>query len=118
MLAWAGASHVRDAVDERIVHDARTGTATVTEGGNGSTGGFIDTQRAVGGWPEYRSSPAPEDRDRDGIPDAWERLHGLDPDDPADAAKPGPGSGYTWLERYLNSLVEPIAASQNNRIKP
>lgn len=118
VLAWAGASHVRDAVDERIVRDVRTGTATVTDGGNGSTGGFVDTQRAVGGWPEYRQAAAPEDSDGDGIPDVWERQHGLDPADAADGAKTDPASGYTWLERYLNSLVGSIADRQNNREKP
>ena len=118
VLAWAGASHVRDAVDERIVRDVRTGTATVTDGGNGSTGGFVDTQRAVGGWPEYRQAAAPEDSDGDGIPDVWERQYGLDPADAADGAKTDPASGYTWLERYLNSLVGSIADRQNNREKP
>ena len=117
VLAWAGASHVRDAVDERIVRDVRTGTAAVTDGGNGSTGGFVDTQRAVGGWPEYRQSSVPEDSDGDGIPDAWEQQHGLDPADPADAAKIDSESGYTWLECYLNSLVETITNAQNNQAK-
>ena len=118
VLAWAGASLERDAVDERIVRDARTGTATVADGGNGSTGGLIDTQRAVGGWPEYRQADAPEDGDGDGIPDAWERLHGLDPADPEDGARVDAGSGYTWLERYLNSLVETITDKQNTCTEP
>lgn len=85
---------------------------------NGSTGGFVDTQRAVGGWPEYRQAAAPEDSDGDGIPDVWERQYGLDPADAADGAKTDPASGYTWLERYLNSLVGSIADRQNNREKP
>ena len=105
-------------MDERIVRDARTGTATVADGGNGSTGGLIDTQRAVGGWPEYRQADAPEDGDGDGIPDAWERLHGLDPADPEDGARVDAGSGYTWLERYLNSLVETITDKQNTCTEP
>lgn len=113
VVAHAGASLVRDAVDERVADDVRSGKASVTDGGNGSTGGFIDTQRAVGGWPAYRQLPAPEDSDGDGIPDAWERHAGLDPSDPADGARTDPKTGYTWLERYLNSLVEAITESQN-----
>ena len=117
VLAWAGASHARDAVDDRIVRDVRAGTAAVTDGGRGSTGGLVDTQRAVGGWPEYRQSPAPEDSDGDGIPDVWERQRGLDPADAADGAKIDPASGYTWLECYLNSLVGSITDRQNNQEK-
>ena len=118
VLAWAGASHARAAVDDRIVRDVRAGTAAVTDGGRGSTGGLVDTQRAIGGWPEYRQSPAPEDSDGDGIPDVWERQRGLDPADAADGAKIDPASGYTWLECYLNSLVGPITDRQNNQEKP
>lgn len=87
------------------------------DGGNGSTGGFVDTQRAVGGWPSTAGG-RPEDSDGDGIPDVWERQYGLDPADAADGAKTDPASGYTWLERYLNSLVGSIADRQNNREKP
>jgi hypothetical protein len=104
-LARAGCSLARDAVDRRIVHEIRTGTATHGETYGGGGKGIIDSQAAVGGWPELRSAPAPADADRDGMPDAWERAHGLDPNDPADAARDSVGDGYTNLERYLNSLV-------------
>lgn len=113
VLAWAGASHVRDAVDRRVVEDVRKGRASVTDGGHGSTGGLIDTQQAVGGWPEYRSLPAPADGDNDGMPDEWERAHGLNPADPSDAAMRDPATGYTCLESYLNGLVDPITRNQN-----
>lgn len=118
VLEWAGASLVRDTVDARIVADARSGRTSVPDGGNGSTGGLLDTQRAVGGWPEYRQTEVPEDSDGDGIPDAWERRMGLDPADPSDGAQPDPQTGYTWLERYLNSLVERITLTQNQPEKP
>jgi hypothetical protein len=40
------------------------------------------------------------------MPDDWEMRHGLDPNDPADGAKPAAGSGgYTNLEIYLNQLA-------------
>ena len=53
---------------------------------------------------EVTGGPAPLDSDGDGIPDAWEIAHGLNPRDAADAAKPD-ASGYTHLEVYVNSLA-------------
>ena len=47
----------------------------------------------------------PVDSDHDGIPDDWEKAHGLNPNDPSDANKDLNGDGYTNLEKYLNSLV-------------
>jgi hypothetical protein len=47
----------------------------------------------------------PVDSDHDGIPDEWEKAHGLNPNDPADANGDVNGDGYTNLEKYLNSLV-------------
>jgi hypothetical protein len=45
------------------------------------------------------------DSDGDGIPDAWETAHRLNPHSPADAQKIDPKSGYTYLEVYLNELA-------------
>jgi len=86
----------RDAVDVRIVEQVRTGT--VKFGKNG----IIMTPDDVGGWPDYKSAPAPLDSDHDGMPDEWEKKYGLDPNDPSDAAKDLDGDGYTNLEEYLN----------------
>ncbi|MBT8051072.1 MAG: pectate lyase [Gammaproteobacteria bacterium] len=100
VLADAGASLVRDPVDTRIIAEVRNGEATY---GNG----IIDSQRDVGGFPELRSAPAPTDSDRDGMPDAWERAHGLDPETASDRnAKNLSGTFYTNLEVYLNELVD------------
>ncbi|MGW8314799.1 MAG: pectate lyase family protein [Bacteroidales bacterium] len=98
VLRHAGASLVRDSVDLHILHDAETGTATYMDGGNGSTNGIIDTQDAVGGWPELNSAPAPVDADSDGMPDEWEVARGLDPEDPGDGNLDRIGDGYTNLE--------------------
>lgn len=46
------------------------------------------------------------DADQDGMPDAWERAHGLDPDNAEDRNGIAP-SGYTWIEEYLNELAAP-----------
>ena len=65
--------------------------------------GIIDSQNDVGGWPELNSTPAPEDTDHDGMPNAWELSHGLNPNDANDANKIG-ADGYTMLEVYINSI--------------
>ena len=92
VLAGAGASHARDAVDAKVV----AGVAA-------RNGRIIDTVEQDGGWPTLRSTPAPADGDGDGMPDAWERTNGLNPkqDDGAAVGR----DGWTNLERYLNSLV-------------
>jgi hypothetical protein len=105
VLAQAGCSLSRDAVDQRVIREIRTGTATYGETYRGGGKGIIDSQRAVGGWPELRSKPAPVDSDHDGMPDDWEKAHHLDPKNAADGALDGNGDGYTNLEEYLNSLV-------------
>lgn len=95
VLAEAGASRVRDAVDRRVVEGVRT-----------RTGRQIDTQSQDGGWPELKSLPAPKDRDHDGMPDEWERRHGLDPHCD-DSASDRDGNGFTAIEDYLNELARP-----------
>jgi len=45
------------------------------------------------------------DSDNDGMPDAWETEHGLDPADPSDSVTDFDGDGYTNIENYVNSLV-------------
>lgn len=102
VLQKAGANISRDAVDTRIVKDVATGTAT--EGGDHD--GIIDSQTDVGGWPVLKSLPAPADTDQDGMPDAWEKQHGLNPSDAADATAYKLSKDYTSLEVYLNSLVK------------
>lgn len=47
--------------------------------------GIIDSKKVVGGWPELRSERAPADSDHEGMSDAWERQHVLDPNNPAEA---------------------------------
>jgi hypothetical protein len=84
----------RDAVDRRIVEEVRSGK-----------GRIINSQAEVGGWPELQTAPAPRDSDGDGMPDAWEREHGLNADDAADGPADGNNDGYTNVEEYLNSLV-------------
>lgn len=56
----------------------------------------------------------PVDTDDDGVADAWEKMNGLDPQNPRDVLQTiGPGAsrndrhlGYTFLEAYLNELAD------------
>jgi hypothetical protein len=94
VLAMAGAGPMRDAADIRVVAGVRD-----------RTNRRIDSQEEVGGWPELSGGKAPEDRDRDGMADAWEKEHGLDPGSADDRNRIGP-DGRTMLERYLSFLAK------------
>ncbi len=107
VLEWAGASLKRDPVDSRIVQETRDGDYTY-EGSNGSTGGLIDSQADVGGWPLLESLAPELDSDGDGMPDWWELEYGLDPNDAEDGNNYDLHSYYTNVEVYLNSLVQHI----------
>lgn len=92
VLAECGATKPkRDAVDARVIASVRRGT-----------GGLVNSQDDVGGWPTLKASPASKDADRDGMPDAWERRHKLDAGDAGDAAKDADSDGYTNIEEWLN----------------
>lgn len=87
----------RDAVDERIIEEVRTGTT------NYGDNGIIDSPSEVGGWPELASTPALTDSDHDGMPDEWEKQNSLNPNDASDRNTIA-SDGYTMLEKYLNSI--------------
>ncbi|HEX2853068.1 MAG TPA: hypothetical protein VHO24_07515 [Opitutaceae bacterium] len=98
VLAAAGAiAPARDTADARIVQSVRD-----------SAGALINSPRAVGGLPTYRSGDLPVDSDHDDMPDNWEDQHALNPRDPADGSRTAP-SGYTWIEEYLNELAAPVS---------
>ncbi|HEX8369386.1 MAG TPA: pectinesterase family protein [Pyrinomonadaceae bacterium] len=100
VLQLAGSSVRRDSVDARIVSDVQN-----------ETGALINSQNDVGGYPVLNSTPAATDTDGDGIPNDWETMNGLNPNNPNDAAMVN-ASGYTNLETYLNggSLIPTAAA--------
>ena len=117
VLAYAGASLHRDAVDDLIVSDTRNGVASYS----GTAGpGFIDSQddimAAIPGdespWPTLQQTVAPTDTDGDGIPDTWETANGLNPND-ANDGRAVADDGYTHLEHYMNSLVSEIMEKGN-----
>lgn len=116
VLDYAGANLFRDAVDKRAVDDTRSAKATIMNGGNGSTNGYIDTQTAAGGWPELPTAEAAVDTDGDGMPNAWEIEKGLDPANAADGNLKTLDGGYTNIEVYINSIVKQITENQNGSL--
>ena len=131
VLANVGANLPKqDAVDRHIIADVRDGTAEFI-GTRGPTygdrpgpnyPGIIDTpsddRSALGSpdfpWPEYKTYNAPVDSDHDGMPDDWEKAHGLNPNDPSDANEDWNGDGYTNLEKYLNWLAGEYSLAARN----
>ena len=97
VLQSAGASHRRDAADERLVDGVRN-----------RTNRLIDSQMQVGGWPELSSTQALTDADGDGMPDVWESSNGLDAEDSSDGNKDRDNDGFTNLEEYLNGIVREV----------
>ncbi|APB69518.1 pectin esterase [Paenibacillus polymyxa] len=110
VLAGSGATLPRrDAVDARIMNDVKNGT-----------GAFINSPREAGWiYDDYNVTTTElSDSDHDGMPDEWERAHGLDPnnaDDRNGQGLAGTGAyahfakGYTNLEVYLNDLIEKLS---------
>ena len=142
VLAYAGASLVRDAVDTRYMEEARTGTTTYNGDvayvdANGKkyatsgTKGILDFINDPNGTEEPKTASFPAlaqvkrtdnfDTDGDGMPDEWEKANGLDPNDPEDGALytiDTERGWYTNLEVYLNSLVADIMlAGQSDGIE-
>ena len=108
----------RDIVDEHILTQVKTGKVFYKEGldsvnffqfkyrrlpKDSYKKGIITDIRQVGGYPEYTGTPY-VDSDHDGMPDAWEKANGLNPNDPSDAVKDCTGDGYTNIEKYINGI--------------
>ncbi len=95
-----------DPHDQRVIGEVRSGTAAF-KGSRTGLPGLPDSQDDVGGWDRYPEvhRAADWDTDHDGMPDAWETAHGLDPKSAADGGLDRDGDGYTNLEDYLNALV-------------
>jgi Immunoglobulin domain len=107
VLAYGGCfKPTRDSIDARIVSEVTNGTVTYYGSKNGYAG-IIDSQTDVGGWPTLATAPAPTDTDQDGMPDAWETAHGLNPSLASDRNLVDSATGYTQLELYLNALAAP-----------
>ncbi|WP_308992050.1 hypothetical protein QLS71_017365 [Mariniflexile litorale] len=87
----------RDIIDQRIIEEVRTGTAT--KGKNG----FVANPQEAGGWPVLKNKPAHKDTDHDGMPDYWEEENKLDKNNSEDR-NIVTLKGYTMLETYINGI--------------
>lgn len=132
VLRNAGATiPCRDIIDQRIIEEVRTGVPYYDEKlakkhhgdisglspksmGDGQFKyrrlpkdsyklGIITDPMQMGGYPEYKGTPY-VDTDGDGMPDAWEKANGLNPNDPSDANGDCTGDGYTNIEKYINGI--------------
>ncbi len=119
VMEHAGASFPkRDAVDARVMKQVKTGKIFYAKDAkehqplyvkrrlpaDSYKQGIITDPQQVGGLPEYKSVAGPQDTDKDGMPDAWEKKYGLNPNDASDANGDLSGDGYTNIEKYINGI--------------
>ena len=91
VLANAGARLPKlDAVDTRLLGDFFDGGAYNINN--------------VGQFPTLQTYNVRQDSDNDGMPDDWERAHGLNPNDASDNTQDRDGDGYTNIEEWINSI--------------
>lgn len=97
-----------DYIDSRYHKEVTSGTYTY-KGSKDGLSGIIDSQNDVGGYPNntnFKSGTAPADTDHDGMPDEWEKLHGLNPNNASDGSIVSlSADDYTNVELYLNELA-------------
>jgi hypothetical protein len=98
VVAQAGTCQHRDAVELRLIGQLSS---------LGTKGAIIGNESDVGGQPAVTqvTRPAGFDTDGDGMPDAWETAHGLNPNSASDGSGDS-GDGYTNVEKYLNELAD------------
>jgi pectate lyase len=92
VLAEVGA-WPRDAMNQRTIAEVRDGTGTLSN----------VSDALIESGPE-----PPLDVDLDGMADAWESEHGLDPGNAADSAADRDADGYTNIEEYLSELADAL----------
>ncbi len=99
VMAQAGTCQHRDAVELRLIAQLAS---------LGTKGAIIANESDVGGQPAVTqvTRPAGFDTDGDGMPDAWETAHGLDPKSASDGNGDSNGDGYTNVEEYLNEQAD------------
>ncbi|MDQ0593390.1 MULTISPECIES: pectate lyase family protein [Chryseobacterium] len=97
VLAQAGSSLKRDAVDKRIIGYFKS---------LGKKGQIFKTEVDAGGQPEVKQETSKlKDTDGDGIPDDWENKNRLNLNDAADGSVITL-TGFTNLENFINSLIK------------
>lgn len=112
VLAQAGC-WPRDRVTKRTIREVRA-----QAGGWGRDAPLQPSDR----WFLEGLTPAqaPRDTDGDGLPDAWEKTHGLNLNKPDDAARVVPAGasdsdrhqGYAYIEFYINELADRLSITE------
>ena len=98
-LAARAGAFPRDPMDRRLMNSVRLNRIDPTRSDTNPAADALKT--AYPGAP-----PAPPiDRDNDGMPDAWETAHGLNPTTPDHNGSNMSSRGYTNLEVYLAELA-------------
>jgi len=59
-----------------------------------------------------KAPPSPEDSDKDGMKDEWEKKYGLDRFDPSDADRDNDSDGFTNIEEY-EAGTSPVKAAEH-----
>ena len=113
VLDFAGARWwSRSALDTRLVNETRTGAGRIVAWAddpfNASTAEGTEWRSLVA--TPVVSRPAGFDTDGDGMPDAWETMHGLNPNS-ADNNGDFDADGYTNIEEYINEIAAWPAAT-------
>jgi hypothetical protein len=122
VLADAGMSLNRDAVDVRIIDEITNGTVRLSTTWTTGQQGIIENEDTVGGFPDLPSGTLTDlGTSGDGIPDAWKTANGLTigtnygvsgtiGSNPSlfDTDILSPTYGYRWIEIYSFELAEDI----------
>lgn len=101
-----------DKHDQRIIQETIDSTYSAVGSVTGKPG-FPDHQDDVGGYEDYPEEHRAEnwDSDHDGLPDWWEKAHGLNPHsspgDFTDTNQDANGDGFTQMDEYLQWMSKP-----------
>ena len=119
VLEYAGATlPCRDELDRKIIEEVRSNKPFYATDASPDTYqfkyrrqpkdswtvGIITDIQQLGGLPVYKKWKPYTDTDYDGMPDEWEKAHGLNPRDASDANGDFNGDGYTNIEKYINGI--------------
>ncbi|MBE6855518.1 MAG: carbohydrate-binding protein [Ruminococcus sp.] len=117
VLNFAGngiAPTLRTAIDQQSAYEALTGTGNLsgtatyeeaTDDEKSKLDGYKIQCGVTYTYPSAVLEKTITDSDNDGMPDEWELLRGLNPNDAADTNGDYCGMGYTNIEYYINDLT-------------
>lgn len=108
-VAWEGPGFSREIIAGQSIASYAGETSSVDESAGseasfrlGYSVGFLDGSEGLAFNPEY----PPLDNDQDGIYDNWETVHGLNPDDPADANSDPDNDLLVAADEFLLGTME------------